>query len=301
MGKIKSYILKTHLFNLVTAQLHYANRRKELGAMCADILEKYRSEPAEQPCGQVSDYIWVCWWQGEADMSPLVRECYHRIRAYNPGKRVVLITEENLADWVTFPDYILEKYHKGAITKTHFSDLLRMELLKDYGGVWMDITLLTWSGIPESFYDYPVFTGRYPRNPRDYNVSQNRWTSFFWVSRYPGNILFRYMSDFWREYWKERDALVEYFLMDYALDLGYCRIPQIKEELGRVPVNGCGQDVWQLLRALPAPWEDARMAKIREENWMQKLSYRGETNIQEKSPDPERSIYRKLFLTRQDG
>lgn len=293
---LKKKIVDTHEFQLVTARLHQRQRRQELKVILGSVIDKYQNALIEQPSEQYSDYVWVCWWHGEQDMSPLIRECYRRIREFNPTKKVILITDENLNDWVQFPDYILKKYQEGIITRTHFSDLLRMELLRKYGGVWMDITLMTFSNIPESFYQYPVFTGHYVYDKHDYNVSRNRWTSYFWVSRYPNNVLFCFMSDFWRAYWKQKDELIEYFLVDYALDLGYNNLPGIQTELDRVPIQGCGKDPWQLLKVLPQPYNQELMNDIMNSNWMQKLSYRGEEHIQENASESENSFYMKLFL-----
>lgn len=292
----KGKITKTHLFNVVTARLYQRKRRKELYGIVGNVIKKYQRAPMEVPAEKLSNYIWVCWWQGEQGMSPIVRECYRRICQFNQDKQVVLITEDNLDTWVSFPDYILEKYKKGIITKTHFSDLLRAELLARYGGIWMDITIYTYSGVLDKFYDYPVFTGHFPYNRLDYNVSKNRWTSFFFVSRYPNNVLFSYLSDFWHTYWEKADCLIEYFLVDYAIDMGYRKIPAISKELDMVPINGCGNDVWQLLKVLPCDYDDVIQKEIESKNWMQKLSYKGETNIQNKSVNPKNSFYRRLFL-----
>ena len=70
----------------------------------------------------------------------------------------------------------------------------------------------------------------------------------------------------------------------------------IKQELDMVPVNGCGKNVWELLKILPDSFDNKKIEKIKQENWMQKLSYRGENRIQEKSETPEKSIYKILFL-----
>ena len=55
-------------------------------------------------------------------------------------REIVLITQDNLFNYVQFPDYILKKWEAGVITNTHFSDLLRLELLIKYGGTWSDET-----------------------------------------------------------------------------------------------------------------------------------------------------------------
>lgn len=164
------------------------------------------------------------------------------------------------------------------------------------GGVWMDITLITWTRLPDSFFEYPFYTGHFTYDRNDFNVSRNRWTSFFLVARNPNNVLFQYLADFWRLYWRQKDCLIEYFLIDYAIDFGYKYISTIRKEIDLVPINGCGNNVWQLLKILPNQFKDEVIEKIKKENWMQKLSYRGENKIQEKSNSPENSIYKKLFL-----
>ena len=293
---LKQKVIKTHTFNVITSRLHYRKRRNEIKTLMGREIKKYYDMPMESKTNQISNYVWVCWWQGEKDMSPLVKECYKRICLYNSDKTVVLITDENLEEYTSFPSYILEKYHKGIITRTHFSDLLRTELLCKYGGVWMDITILIHSGIPKEFYDYPIYTGRLPYNKYDYNISQSRWSSFFWVSRYPNNILFQYLSEFWRMYWKKYDHLIEYFLIDYAIDFGYKNIPMIQCELDAVPINSCGEDVWLLLKMLADEYDINVLKNIEEKNWMQKLSYKGENTIQERSKYPENCVYKRLFL-----
>lgn len=296
MGNIKQIIVSSDTFQKVTARLHQYKRRRQLKRWYGDIIEKYSSQPSPHAEGQPSDYIWLCWWQGEAQMSPLVRECCSRIRRFNPDKQVILITEDNMEQYVSFPSYILEKFHKGIITKTHMSDLLRAELLARHGGVWMDATIYTFGPIPEHFYEKTLFTGRCEYNKTDYNVSRNRWTSYFWVSPWPEHVFFRFLSDFWRAYWKDHETLIEYFLIDYVIDWGYHTIPIIKNELDAVDVNGCGVDLWTLLRKLRDDYSPALIEKIRQENWMQKLSYKGEEFIQQKALHPENSVYKVLFL-----
>lgn len=295
---LKQKIIETYLFNYISAQLHFIKRRRELKKIVRSLIDKYRMKPMEEEtlnC-EISDYVWVCWWQGENDMSPIVRKCYNQIKELNTNKQVILITEENVNKYVTFPSFIIEKYHKGIITKTHLSDILRAELLCKYGGVWMDITLITWTRIPDSFFEFPFYTGHFAYDKYDFNISRNRWTSFFLVARSPNNVLFQYLTDFWRLYWRQKDCLIEYLLVDYAIDFGYKYISSIRKEIDLVPINGCGNNVWQLLKILPNQFKDEVIEKIKKENWMQKLSYRGENKIQEKSNSPENSIYKKLFL-----
>lgn len=53
--------------------------------------------------------------------------------------RIVDLT--NYHNWVQLPQYVEEKFRKGLIPPALFSDLLRLALLKQYGGVWMDASV----------------------------------------------------------------------------------------------------------------------------------------------------------------
>lgn len=85
--------------------------------------------------------VWVFWWQGENKMPQLVRQCYTSLKNRLIGKKIILITKDNIKEYCTFPDYIFEKYKDGKITLTHLSDILRFDLLSHYGGLYTDATV----------------------------------------------------------------------------------------------------------------------------------------------------------------
>ena len=88
---LKQKIIRTHLFNLVTSRLHFMERRRELKKIVGNLIDKYQKEPMEQkPLDRkISNYLWVCWWQGESGMSPIVRTCYKQIKELNAGGRKI--------------------------------------------------------------------------------------------------------------------------------------------------------------------------------------------------------------------
>ena len=87
-----------------------------------------------------SNKVWICWFQGMENAPELVQKCYQSVNEHLIDREIHLITAENLSQYVRFPDYILEKWKKGIITNTHMTDLLRLELLIQYGGMWLDAT-----------------------------------------------------------------------------------------------------------------------------------------------------------------
>ena len=84
-------------------------------------------------------------------MPPVVKACYAAMKRCAGSHPIILVTQHNFADYVTIPDYIMEKQSRGIIDLTHFSDILRMMLLREHGGIWMDSTLLIPSGKLDDF------------------------------------------------------------------------------------------------------------------------------------------------------
>lgn len=71
--------------------------------------------------------IWVCWLQGIEQAPDIVKKCYKRLTALE-NHRIIVITNDNFEDYVNIPEYILDKYNKGIISPTHFSDILRAKI-----------------------------------------------------------------------------------------------------------------------------------------------------------------------------
>jgi hypothetical protein len=176
--------------------------------------------------------IWVYWEQGEENMPEIIRICYRSLLENSNGHPVRLLTKDNYQNFVDIPDYILEKKTKGLISLVHFSDILRTCLLFRYGGMWIDATVLVTSPIPKMLLE--LFS---IRKQVEYEyVSQFRWTGFLFYGR-KGNRLFEFVSTFLMEYWQKENHLIDYLLLDYAIDMAYTHIPDIKRMLDAIPYN----------------------------------------------------------------
>ena len=164
-------------------------------------------------------YVWVFWWQGETQMPLLVKCCYASLKKQMSDKQVILITKNNIREYCTFPDYILKKHQEGKITLTHLSDILRFDLLSHYGGLYTDATVFWTGNIQTKQFENLYTCGGYS-DEYYFNVSMGRWTGFL-IGGCKGNPLFSFMYDFFLEYWKQWDELIDYFLIDYALNFAY--------------------------------------------------------------------------------
>lgn len=191
------------------------------------LLKKYQDAflPVEKNDGP----IWMFWWQGMDAMPPIVRKCYDLAVAHAPqGHPVVLLTKDNFNKYADIPEYILNKVESGNITLTHFSDILRMSLLFEHGGLWMDATVYSAAEIPLSIFSQQFFS---VRTPKEGNwVSRCLWTGFF-IGGVKGHPLFGFVRQLFFDYWKEHDELLDYFLIDLAIVMAYDNLPQIRKSI----------------------------------------------------------------------
>ena len=132
--------------------------------------------------------IWVFWWQGEDVAPELVKLCIKSIRLNAGNHPVHIITKDNYKEFTSIPEKNKQKLEDGRITLTHFSDILRMNLIAYNGGFWVDSTIFCSKKIEERIFDQPIYTGRNPN--KDFkNISNWEWTGFA-ISGWKGNGLF---------------------------------------------------------------------------------------------------------------
>lgn len=221
--------------------------------------------------------IWVCWWQGEDNMPEVVRACYSSIKQHACNHPVVMITIENKDKYLHLPDFIWKKYDDGKISPTHLSDVARMFLLKEYGGIWIDITNFVTQDV-DSFVDVETLGYWSCKHITSYNnVSRGLWTSYFLASGKDA-LIPSYIYDSLVKWWKENDSIVDYLLMDYVFYIGYCNVPSIKTLVDALPLNVIGT----FRKAIGKKYDDLEWEYYYRQAGFQKLSYKKYTEKQTK-------------------
>ena len=167
------------------------------------LIKKYaKAVINEETCPHVKDYqIYFCWLQGEANLPPIVRCCYNSFKQNAGRYKIVFIDEQNFSKYVDIPPHVMDKFRTGKITRTHFSDILRVNLLERYGGLWLDSTILVTEPLEKykDFWQMPYFTQKFyhDRNvPYSSFISFGRWAGFIQGTAVRHNPLFAFESEF---------------------------------------------------------------------------------------------------------
>ncbi len=186
--------------------------------------------------------IWVSWMQGYDEAPELVQKCIDSIKE-STKHPVYLIESNNLKEYTDIPDYIMEKYEKKIITNAQFSDILRMNLLSRHGGLWIDATVFVPGGIPESIFEEKFYTCKRAIKETSY-ISGYRWTSFINGCQ-KGCVIQECMNELFSAYWKKKNYLIDYLLVDYFMCMVYDNIPQAKDLIDSLPFNNSKVDDFQ--------------------------------------------------------
>lgn len=174
--------------------------------------------------------IWWCWLQGLDQAPALPRACLHSLHVLFPEYEICIVTEKNLKAYVEIPADIMDKWHRGVISAAHFSDLVRIFLLAEHGGVWIDATVFATSHAPAEtggVFDAPLFFySSYMQE--DASMAGSSWL----ISAVPGHPVICLTRDLLLWYWKNHDYLIHYFLFHLFFHMA---LEQYSDEWKRVP------------------------------------------------------------------
>ena len=164
---------------------------------------------------ETSNYIFTCWLQGEENAPDLVKACFKSMRENFKDWELIIITSENLKEYVNFPNFIIEKWKNKIISNTHFSDLLRTELLIKYGGLWLDSTVFCTGSIDRYINQNTDLFVYKNEHRKDATCLLSSWLIY---SKSNNPILIN-TRDILYKYWKNNNFLIDYFLFHKVFTL----------------------------------------------------------------------------------
>lgn len=136
--------------------------------------------------------IWT-YWHDPDDMPELINVCIKSWGIYNPDYKVVILSKKNYKDYVSIPSDVVN--HKN-FNDSHqrFSDLIRLYVLADNGGLWIDSSILCNGKIYVNLDKYE-FSG--------YHISTNTTIkeypvidSWFFACRKDSNFIKKWRDEF---------------------------------------------------------------------------------------------------------
>lgn len=261
---------------------------KKYGYILNDALKDFSSD--ENIAKPVPKIVWTCWLQGMENAPYMVKCCIGSQKKALPDYEHRILTLENYHQWVDLPGYIEKKFQKGRIPRALFTDLLRLAVLKKYGGVWLDASVLCtgfeneklsnrWQRIERS--EFTIF--RYFQRGKKEPVGLSNW----FIAAHPNDFVVSTVLDMLLAYWKDYNCTVDYYIMHLFITMCLNAVPSIAENmprensyhsimLGNVLAKDYNEDWWNDVKA---------------HVFLHKLNYR---KADEAAKNPH-SFYNKIF------
>lgn len=223
--------------------------------------------------------VYVYWDTGIDGAPDLVRACMERLREVHPDAR--FLDAAGIHELITVPERVtavLAQDHKA-----HYADYLRVALLEQHGGIWVDATCWLPGPLQDVILTY-----------LDAGVVYPRWThreiGNWFIASVPGSLIItlqRLALDMW---WQERSDVPDYFLYHRIFETLYALIPEFRGQWSRVPpLSSTASHLLQL--SMMQPWFPGVAEIMARLSIVQKLSYKYDPETV-----PEGSILHRLLL-----
>lgn len=185
--------------------------------------------------------IWVFWGQGEASMPPLVKACYRQLTRFN--KNVLLITFDNVGDYIDLPEKVYHKVLNGKLSWAHFSDIIRTSLLAKYGGLWLDATVWVSGTLPiDKILEMPFWSANYKSEhvPTDvcfWTSGDWNWSTWCMSANHTHSELFSFVSSMMLKVACEKQVWPDYVFQDYLIHFACRQSETIRHEMESMTIN----------------------------------------------------------------
>ena len=206
-----------------------------VAAICEELIAQYRTKPecfdirARKDLG-TDRIIWQYWAQGYDNVPPVVRQCLDSVEQRASDYTIVRLTDNNLSEYLDLPEFVKEK--RGSYSRAHFSDLLRLMLLKVYGGIWMDATILLSARLLQAWAESDFFVFRRDPHEPDFKYWRNTYAYYFgWAKGFRVNMLNSFivakkgnptvseLCDLMLFWWRGHDNVPDYFFFQILCDV----------------------------------------------------------------------------------
>lgn len=174
--------------------------------------------------------LWQYWAQGWDQVPGTVARCAASVDEFAEGYRIIRLSDANLDEYLRLPDFIAEK--RSCMTRTYFSDLLRVLLLRTYGGLWLDATVLLTAPVPHSVRDAGFFVYRRDPAEPDKTYWERTYAYYYgWHPRFRVNMLSSIMAarkdhpllgalcDASLAWWRGHSVIPDYFFLQILFDV----------------------------------------------------------------------------------
>jgi len=227
VSKIKQLLKEIRAISSIPKQQKIAQK---LDNYIADFLngkiEKFTAVP-KKPELVGKKIFWQYWHQGvNSTTSKMVVECLHSVKKHSGDYEVILLTDKTVWDYIELPDFVFEKFGKNGFSFAKLANLIRLNLLSAYGGVWLDATTYLTAPIDKKMLNEDFFAFQRSKIPppdakmfQKYDPLYFSWKSNFFAGMLnsfmiakPDNKIIADLLSIHLAYWEKEEKVEHYYL-----------------------------------------------------------------------------------------
>ena len=152
--------------------------------------------------------IFIYWAQKFINAPMVVKKCLLSWKLKNPAWEIIELNDDNLSEYINIEEEI-PNIQKKNITKTSYSDIVRIFLLAKYGGCWCDATTFCNQSL-DIWLNKNTLTGFF-----GFELKVDRMLSSWFLYSEKNN----YIIQKWKEktilYWKNHNKMHHYYWFHY--------------------------------------------------------------------------------------
>lgn len=220
------------------------------------IIDQCDKRQTDLQIAPIEKNVFVFWWDGFETAPFIVKRCLDRTIQVFQDAKIITISKHNFKEYTTINRQILDGFDNGKISIQTFSDILRFNLLKNHGGLWVDATVYFLKPYP--IFDmlekksYESFAFKETSEFLTYKGSKCSWSSYLQAAR-KGSALIYTMDFIFQEYYLKYGDYEIYFFIDAALMI--CKTMGVDDRV-LDKVNYCEGSAFCLSKLLDQQYDD---------------------------------------------
>lgn len=258
-----------------------------------DLIDKFNNEygkTCKSENESVVKNVWVCWWQGYTDMPEICKCCLKSLEQHlYSDASLHFVTLDNYQNYVDIPKSVMNLYREKKISLTILSDVLRSCLLAQYGGLWIDSTMLVTDAIDFSeFKEKKWWSIKLPASKLDresfgQKITKGNWASFIQYG-IKGNVVNRFLYESFQLFLEKYEEPIDYFMQNLIIKLAFENLEEAKHIFSELEISNEG--VYDLYRRIDEAYDDkewtnlVRKTKFHKLTWKNIYSKKTEKGIQ---------------------
>ena len=244
--------------------------------------------PEKTHCVQ-ADTIWTAWLQGEENAPEVIRMTLAFMKKNAGGHKIIVLSDDTISRYIDIPAEIKEKHKQKIIGNAHYADIVRMMVLKKYGGFWLDATTFVHEPLNEMAFSQPFFSYG-TRKCRTPFVSANRWIVGM-IGGCKNSLFLARISDMLNAYWREHTIPIDYFVFDYLIEVLYRNdrsFARLVDSLPRMDFR-----TTYIHEFINEPYDEEKTGSLMKKDQLYFLSYK--KTYQKKSANGTETLYGHLY------